>query len=147
MRGKLDLPSAFSIDSGVILAYLLGESLGEMVRSAIFPPRGRSVYCNRPMVSELFYILCRRRGEGFASEATEAFLKSGYVSVISSNELDIEAGRYKCERSVSLADCYVLALAKTMDITAVFAKKEDDLKKELTRKAFDVKILFLEDLA
>lgn len=146
MKGKLDLPRELSIDSGVVLAYFLGEERGKIVKAAILPPKDRKVYSNRVAVSELFYILCRRRSEEFAHEATEALLKSGYISMISSDELDIEAGRYKCARGISLADCYVIALAKILNITALFARREEDLKKELAREAFDVKMLFLEDL-
>ncbi len=73
--------------------------------------------------------------------------KTGYITVLSSRELDAEAGKYKCERNLSLADCYVLALAKLLDATAVFARRERELAKELLRRPLDVEVLFLEDLA
>jgi predicted nucleic acid-binding protein len=139
------LPSRLSIDSGVVLAYFLGEALGELVRSAILPPKDRTVFCSRTAVSELFYILCRRRGNTFASEAVENFLRTNYVSILSSDEIDIEAGRYKCSRTISLADCYVLAIAKVQNASAVFAQKEAEIAKELYRRPFDVKLLFLEE--
>ena len=146
MKESRVLPEALSIDSGVILAFLLGEELGETVRSEILSRNGRRVYCNRLAVSELFYILCRRRGERFAREATEALLKSGRLSLVSSDELDIQAGVYKCARGISLVDCYVLAAAKVLDCAATFARREDDLKREMTKAPFDLEIIFLEDL-
>ncbi len=146
MKERHGLPEALSIDSGVVLAYLLGEELGEFVRSEILLHDGRKVYCNRFAVSELFYMLCRRRGQTFAREATEALLESGRLEFVSSDELDIRAGAYKCKRAISLADCYVLAVAKLSDAAATFAEREDDLKREMARAPFDVEMVFLEDL-
>jgi uncharacterized protein len=140
------LPETVSVDSGVILAYLLGEKrIGGLVRSEILRQGRGGVYCAGPAVAELFYILCRRRGEKFAHEAVDALLGSGYVQVASSTELDVCAGTFKCERSVSLADCYVLALARLLGAVAIFAKREEDIVKEMTKREFDVGISFLED--
>jgi len=131
----------------VILAYLLGEPpIGDMVRSEILRKGRGGVFLAGPAVAELFYILCRRKGREFAREAVEALLWSGYVRVGSSTELDVEAGRYKCERSVSLADCYVLAMAKLLGAAAVFARREHDLAREMSLRKFDVGVLFLEDI-
>jgi len=142
------LPATISIDSGVVLAYLLGEGqVGGLVRSEILTRGSRAVYCPGTAIAELFYILSRRRGEAFALEAVEALLGSGHVQVASSTRLDIEAGRYEYTRSVSLADCYVLALAKLLGTAAVFARREEDLGREVAERRFDVDIIFLEDLA
>jgi len=56
------------------------------------------------------------------------------------------AGAYKCGRTISLADCYVIAIAELQHATAVFARHENGLDEEIRRKPFDVSILFLEDL-
>ena len=142
---KARMPNKLSVDSGVLLAHFLGEELGEVVKSHILPPRNRSVYCSRLAISELFYMLCRRKGEQLAHDVTSTLLKTNYVSVLSSDELDMEAGHYKCSRAISLADCYVLSVAKMMNAAAVFARREEDLRKEIGRYPFDVKLLFLED--
>jgi predicted nucleic acid-binding protein len=144
LSGKRALPEALSIDSGVIIAYLLGESIGEVVRDKILSGE-RRVYCGRIVASELFYILCRRRGERFAREAVDALLKSGRLSVVSSDEIDAEAGAYKCARSISLADCYVLAVAKVFGSAALFARRESDMSAEARKKSFDAEVVFLED--
>lgn len=144
MSGKPGLPDALSIDSGVVLAYLLGEDLGRAARDMILF-REKPVHFSGVAVSELFYVLCRKRGGRFAREAVETILRSGRVSVASSNEIDIEAGGYKCARSVSLADCYVLAVAKVLKGTAVFARREDEMNREARRKPFDVDVVFLEE--
>ena len=146
MSASLELPNRLSIDSGVILSYFLGEEIGRLVKSNLLPPRGRTIYCNRLCVSEVFYVLCRRRGETFARGSVETFLGTGYASMVSSDELDMQAGTYKCRRALSLADCYVMALAKLEGATALFARREDDMKKEVLKRPLDVEAIFLEDL-
>jgi predicted nucleic acid-binding protein len=145
LKRKPAVPRKLSIDSGVILAYYLGEDLGKLVKSSVLAPRNGTVYCSRQTISELFYMLCRRKGDAFATEAVETLLKSSYLSVVSSDEIDIQAGRYKCERSISLVDCYVLAVAKIQNVPAVFGRREEEVEKEIERRPFDVKLLFLED--
>jgi len=139
------LPGRLSIDSGVVLAYFLGERLGELVKLEIFPPKDRTFLCNQLCLSELFYVLCRRKGREFARASTEMFLKAQYASVTATDELDAAAGAYKCERAISLADCYVLGLAKLEQAAALFARREGDLEKEVRRKPLDVPVHFLED--
>jgi hypothetical protein len=55
------------------------------------------------------------------------------------------AGAYKCERAISLADCYVLGLAKLEQADALFARRERELEKEIEKKSLDVQVHFLED--
>lgn len=145
MSESLELPSRLSIDSGVILSHFLGEELGGLVKSTILPPKDRTVLCNHLCVSELFYVLCRRKGLRFAQESTRNFLRAQYASIIVSDELDITAGAYKCERAISLAHCYVLGVAKLNWAAAVFARRESDLEEEMERQPLDVQVLFLED--
>ncbi len=139
LQGKL------SIDSSVLIAYLLGEDTGEFARKYIFQPR-KLVLFNRLGLAEVFYTLCRRKGVNFAKESVTTFIQTHYCNFEDSDDLAIEAATYKCERAVSLADCYVIALAKLRGSTAVFARKEKEIVSEMRRKKFDVPILFLEDL-
>jgi len=145
LRESPVLPVRLSIDSGIVLAYFLGERLGEFVKSEIFTPKNKTILCNRLCLSELFYVLCRRKGKAFARESTNMFLRAQYASVIASDELDITAGAYKCERAISLADCYVLGLAKLEGAAALFARRERDLEKEIEENPLDVQVQFLED--
>ncbi len=139
LQGKL------SIDSSVLIAYLLGEDTGEFARKYIFQP-SKLLLFNRFGLAEVFYTLCRRKGVNFAKESVTTFIQTHYCTFEDSDDLAIEAATYKCERAVSLADCYVIALAKLRGSTAVFARKEKELVSEMRRKKFDVPILFLEDL-
>ena len=151
MSGKNELRSSpISIDSGVVLAYLLGEESGNLVRTSIFSndesAGKRASYISGPSLAELHCILCRIRGTGYAAETIETIMGAGYVTRVSSASLDIEAGRYKCARSIALADCYVLGAAKILRAKAVFARREEDLVGEIEKRSFDVEIVFLEDL-
>jgi len=139
------LPSRLSIDSGIVLAYYLGEEIGAVVRREVFESGGKSLYHNRLCIAELFYIVCRRRGSKVATEYTRAYIDAEYSTLADSDLVDISAGAYKCERAISLADCYVIAAAKLQKASALFARHETDLDREIKRKPFDVPILFLED--
>ncbi len=76
----------------------------------------------------------------------ETLEKTGYVKPQASTDLDYSAAGYKCDRSLPLADCYVLALAKKTRGTATFAMKESDLAKEEGKRPFDVDLFFLQDV-
>ncbi len=140
-----NLPSRLSLDSSVLLAYFLGEELGAKAKEIIFQP-GRSTYTHHLAIAETFYILCRQKGEHFARDTLDTLAKSRYVAVRESLELDHSAGEYKCSRNISLADSYLLALARQTESAALFARHEEELDEEQKRKSFDVKIVYLEEL-
>jgi len=144
-NAKLELPERLSVDSGILIAYLLGEKLGRVVKEEVLDPRLHSTFISGVSVAEASYILCRRRGQKFARDALQTFLRARYATLVSSEELDQQAGSYKCERAISLADCYVLAAANLQNTVALFAKREKDLEKEIVRRPLDVEIMFLED--
>ena len=139
------LPRSLSIDSGAIIAYYLGEKVGAVVQTQLFESGTKSLYHNRLCIAELFYVLCRRRGLRVAREYTQSYIDAEYSILADSDLIDVTAGGYKCERAISLADCYVIATAKHQQAAALFARHQTDLDKEIKRKSFDVPILFLED--
>ena len=146
MRGSSKLPDRLSVDSGVVLAYYFGERVGEIAREEVLESTSKTVYHSRLCVSELFYVLCRRRGQRIAADYTRAFLDSGRSLLRDSNEIDMTAGACKCERAISLADCYVIATAMCHHASAVFAHHERDLDSEIKKKPFHMQVVFLEDL-
>ncbi len=145
MRDSPGLPSRLAIDSSVLIAYFLGEPTGELAKQEILGPR-RATSCSHLALSETFYILCRARNDKLAQEALETLEKTGYVKFHESTQLDYAAGMQKCARNISLADCYVLALAKSINGAAVFARHEKDVSAELKENPPDVPVIFLEDL-
>ncbi len=144
-RKPQDIPARLSVDSSVILVDLLGESHGALARTVLGDPLKR-LYFPHTVIAEAYYILCRRRGHEYAEHAVFTFLEGMFAEVVSSEELDQAAGRYKCERSISLADCYVIAAAKLRNASALFAEPETDLAREIKSHNFDVDILFLSEL-
>jgi len=145
MRDSPDLPSRLAIDSSVLIAYFLGEPTGELAKREILDQR-RVVHCTHLALSETFYILCRSRNDKFALEAMETLEKTDFVKFQESTQLDYAAGLQKCARKISLADCYVFALAKDIRGAAVFANHEKDVSAELKENPPGVPVLFLEDL-
>ncbi len=145
MKDSPELPSRLAIDSSVLIAYFLGEREGEIVKQEILGSQHRAVHCSHLALSETFYVLCRRRNHKFALEALETLQKTGLVMLHQTTELDYAAGMQKCRRKISLADCYVLALAKNVQGAAVFAHRERDISAELEENAPNVNVLFLED--
>ena len=51
------------------------------------------------------------------------------------------------EALLSLVDCFTLALAERLRLTALFARREEELVREVAARPFEVEVLFLEDLA
>lgn len=147
MNGSRRLPTRLSIDSSVLIAYFLGEPTGSLTRQEILMNHDRTAYCSHLTLSETFYVLCRRRNRQFAMDALETLEKTGYLKLYESTQLDYAAGIHKCQRKISLADCYVLALAEKVQAAAAFAHREKDVTTELEENSPDVDVVFLEDFA
>ena len=64
------------------------------------------------------------------------------VSVLIASAADI-----KCERALSLPDCFTLSLARRLSVPCLFAGRERELQAETERRAFEVEIAYLEDYA
>jgi len=135
-----------ALDTSAIIEFLTGSELGRAVREYFetLKPTEKA-YCSLYAVSEIFYILCRLRGEEDAEEKLRLMLGSRVIEVVDSPEMALEAGRLKCARAISIADCSCISTAKITDSVAVFAYIEEELDKEMKRKKFDVEILTLAD--
>ncbi len=147
MRDSASLPSRLALDSSVLIAYFLGEGLGRIVKEQVLGNSLAQTFVSHLTLSETFYILCRSKGEEFASKAMTTIENTGYLKIRESLGLDHIAAQYKCARKISLADCYVIALARGIKGAALFARREIEIEKEAKRSGFDIPILFLEDIA
>ena len=58
--------------------------------------------------------------------------------------IEDHAALLKCERALSLADCFTISAGEELGMDTVFAKHEE-LDRELSKKPFKTRILFLED--
>ena len=138
------LRGSTTLDSSAILEYLMGTKLGQKVKEYFETLRpDEKIFCSLYSISEIFYVLCRTRGSQYAAEKVGVLSSSGVIEISNAKEMAMEAGRLKCERAISIADCSCIATAKTTGSQAVFARREKDLTNEMRRRPFDVRILFL----
>lgn len=124
----------------------MGTRAGKIIREyfeTLSPEENAN--CSLIAVSEIFYILCRLRGAAFAENKINDMLESHVLEVCNSPELAVETGRIKCERALSIADCSCIATGKLANAKVVFARREEELAREMERKPFDVEIVFLEE--
>nr|MDO8045391.1 PIN domain-containing protein [Candidatus Baldrarchaeota archaeon] len=144
MRRKKDLKDLRKrvvYDSSVLIEMAYATKLGEIAKELM---KEHDTYTTELAISETFYIICRKLGVKKAENKINNLLESGFIDVISISP--IEAGKIKCVRSISLADCYIIALAKILNATSVFAIKEKELEREIKRMPFKVPVIFLEEL-
>jgi len=141
---RKDLSGRLALDTSALIELTFSTSAGIKLREAL---KGGLVeaYATELSITELRYVLCRRLSLAESSERVDKLLESGYMVIGDTYSLIYDASRYKCERAVSLADCFCLALAHRSSCSALFARREKELVEEIQRKPFDVEILFLED--
>jgi len=141
---KGDLRGRLALDTSALIELIFSTKSGLKLKEAM---KDLSVEASTTElhVAELRYILCRRLGLVSSKERVDKLLASGYVTVEETSPLILDASEYKCKRAISLADCFCLALAKKSFGGAVFARRESDLSREMTKEQFDVEIIFLED--
>jgi len=138
------LQGNLTLDTSVLIEYLIGSDLGKAIRDYLFSLKpNEKAYCSLYTISEVFYIMCRLKGSGFAHEKMGRLLLSNMISVHASTELALKTGELKCERAISLADCSSIATAILTNTKAVFVE-EEELRKEIARKPFETEIVFLE---
>jgi uncharacterized protein with PIN domain len=146
LKNPAELPDTLALDSSVFIAYFLGEKTGQLVKDKILANEGRSSSCSHLALAETFYVLCRERSREYAQQALELLEKTNYVTVHESASLDYLAAGYRCQRSISLGDCYAIGLAETIRGSAVFVRREKDLRLEMDKRPFTVGLVFLEEL-
>ncbi len=138
------LRGAFAADAGVLIELVYGTPAGEALREAML---GEDAYVitHDVAMAELRYVLCRAMGREDSRARVEKLLASGYLRVEGIAGLVEAAADYKCERAISLPDCFTLSLGKNRSLEALFAARERELVEEMERRPFDVEIRFLED--
>jgi len=129
-------------DAGVLVELVLGSAKGIKLKELMKKGTVSSITHELALV-ETRYILCRRIGRDKAWAKVENLLNSGYVMVESASKIMEKAAMLKCERSISLPDCFTLALARQMGIRALFATKESEILREIDKSPFGVEVVFL----
>lgn len=143
---SLRLEGVFAADAGVLIDLVYGTERGVALREALLSDSVALITHELALV-ELRYILCRRLGRKEAWARADKLLASGYLIIEDASELMEDAALLKCERRISLPDCFTLALADKMRVTALFAQREAELDREMESRALNVNIGFLSDLS
>jgi uncharacterized protein with PIN domain len=131
-----------AFDSSVIIAILEGTDQGMAVLEAVTSLR-LTPHTSWVNIMETEYIICRKVGHELARKSVKAFLESSYVAVEEDPVIHHMAAMTKCERSISIADCYTFAVAELTSSTPLFASKEDDIAGEMKKKPFEIQPVFL----
>jgi predicted nucleic acid-binding protein len=142
---KRELVGSMVFDTGTLLEMLFSTPNGIKIREALKAGSLSARICELT-VAETRYVLCRRLGEEEARTRISNLLNSGYAIVHPDSELIEYAAEYKCRRHLSLADCFSIALARKVATPVLFSRREKELVEEMSKKPFDVDILFLDDV-
>ncbi len=138
------LSGKLSLDTRALIELLYSTPAGTVLREKL--KQGQVEASTTELnVAELRYVLCRKLGPKEAAERAEKLLASGYVAVENLSTLIVNASELKCQRAISLADCFCIALAHKNSSKALFATRERDLANEMRKEPFETEIVFLED--
>jgi len=131
-------------DGGAVIELLLSGDESHLYKNII---EGKIIPSTTILaVIEAEYILCRKLGKDKSFEKIDNLLSSNYFEIFPLESLSRSISTLKCNNPIALPDCATIALATNKNSSALFAKKEDELIKQLEKKNFKIKIYFLEDL-
>jgi predicted nucleic acid-binding protein len=141
-----DLKGKLAIDTSALIELIYCDNLGQKLKKALENDLVEA-YTTELAITELRYVLFRKLGWQQSKERVNKLLASGYFTVGDTSQLINEAAKIKCQRAISLPDCFILALAHRIAGNALFARQEQQLTDEMGKKSFSVTLLFLEELA
>jgi predicted nucleic acid-binding protein len=131
-------------DAGVLIELLLS---GTKTRLFYDIASGNVEPCASELaITEAQYIICRTLGAPVAETKITDLLASNAYDIACVSSLRPAASKIKCQRAISLADCFTIALASTRGIPALFATREAELDRELKKSSFPAAIYFLDEL-
>ncbi len=133
------------LDGGVLIALAVGDKLSDSIRHKIINDEVRAK-SHELAITEMMYVLCRSLGWEVARTKRDYLADSGLFTIDTTAEIMNDAARIKCERALALPDCFTLASARKHGCKAVFVRMEDELKKEISKKPFDMEISYLEEI-
>ena len=140
----MKLEGTYAADAGVLIDLVYGTTQGAQLKQAMISEHA-ALITHEIALTELRYILCRKVGQEAAWSRVEKLLASGYIIVEDISILLKDAAAFKCTRRIALPDCFTLALASHMQVTALFASKETEIIREMENNPFPFKVQFLEE--
>ncbi len=142
---KRELRGDIVFDTSVFVEFFSGSRGGELVYRSL--KEGEIFALTTELnVFELLYLLCRKVGREKSKDLIAKLKDSGCLEVFEVSRLVERAAAIKCERAISLVDCFTLALGEEIEVPVMFAVKERELMREIERKPFKIPVIFLEDL-
>lgn len=142
---KDTLSASYALDTSVLIEMLTSSPLGNRLMNSLIAYSTRA-YTSEVNLAEAEYVLCRRLGYEAAKAKMDKLRKSNFLLIADTEQTSRIAARIKCQRSLSLADCYSIATSKATESKALFAFREQELTREIGRKPEDIEVSFLEDL-
>jgi len=70
-------------------------------------------------------------------------VESGFFIIDDGPLVHQTAASIKCQRSISVVDCYTFAVAEVTSSVPVFASEEAEIVREMKKKRFDKQPVFL----
>ena len=92
---------------------------------------------------ETEYIVCRKVGHDKARKSVEALVESGFLMIDDNPLVHQTAANIKCQRSISVVDCYTFAVAEVTSSVPVFASEDAEIVREMKKRPFHLAPLFL----
>ncbi len=142
---KRGLRGDIIFDTSILIEIIAGTDTGKRIASLLKEEVIRA-FTTELNIIELRYVLCRKAGWEKASEIVDNLIRSGYIKIISTREISERAALLKCQRALSLIDCFTIAAGETTKRKVMFARKEKELENELKRKQFQTTIIFAADI-
>ena len=142
MSGATSVSGNLAFDSSVLVEILSDSELGRSIYARLQDDDviARTSWVN---ISEASYILCRKVGHEKARAAAQNLLDSGFIRVEEDERIHALASEIKCERAISLVDCYTFAVAQVTGSVPVFARQEKELTRESQKRPFGSPPTFL----
>jgi predicted nucleic acid-binding protein len=126
-RSNSNVPERLTFDSEAILAFYLAEKGGEVVRDNLHKIQNGTVegYINIVNFTEIYYILARINPEIAEEKQRNLRLYGLRVIPVTDDGLWREAAIIKSKHSLSLADAFAVATAKTLKSTLVVGNDKE----------------------
>jgi predicted nucleic acid-binding protein len=121
------MSNRLTFDSEAILAFFLGEAGAELVRDSLEKVQKGEIegYINILNLTEIYYILSRVNPMLAEEKQRNLRLYGLKVVPINDNGLWREAAKIKCDHSMSLADAFAVATAKTLKTTLIVGSDKE----------------------
>jgi predicted nucleic acid-binding protein len=131
-----------ALDSSVLIELIGGTEKGAAVLEALSSRRSTS-HVSWVNIMETEYIVCRKVGHDRARKSVKALLESGFLRIDDNPLVHQTAASIKCQRAISIVDCYTFAVAEVTSSVPIFASEEAEIVREMKKKRFDTQPVFL----